>query len=296
VDIFTAGIVFWETLTHRRLFKPDDPASAISMIVSQPIQRPSLVSPDVPPALDKVVMKALDRNVAARFQSAREFADAIEESIPLASHRKVGGWVERLCGQALSQRALRVSEIERLTFDPDSSKDLEHVLGSRTPGVSPVEPGSAGRPQTLTQLSVSMHIEAPPSPEAPSPHRGWVRRAWPLLVGATVLALLLVAGLRLWPHRTDTRAAASPALPAVPPAPDPLPPPPVVPSAAPAADESASAPAPSEPSTAADARRGSAKPAAARPAKLRRPAAKKNCDPPYYLDFQGIRRVKPQCL
>jgi serine/threonine-protein kinase len=314
VDVFTAGIVLWEALTHRRLFKPDDPASAISMIISKPIERPSLINPDVPPSLDGVVMQALDRNVDKRFQTAREFADALEEAMPLASHRKVGGWVERLCGHQLSQRAHRVSEIERSTYDLDSAKDLQQVL---TPGAATL-PRPAGPPLTHTELSMSMHFEAPfaPTADPPAPRRSWVRKAWPLLVSAPAFALLVGWGIVHTSHRTDTVApggvkshAASPSRPTAQaltePATPPLPsvkveaegPPSPDHAALPAAGDAVST-SPSEPNGAAGvpAQQGTAKAASTKPAKSRRRVARKDCDPPYSLDSQGIRRVKQHCL
>lgn len=315
VDIFTAGIVLWEALTHRRLFKPEDPASAISMIISMPIERPSLINPDVSSSLDGVVMQALDRNVDKRFQTAREFADALEEAAPLASHRKVGAWVERLCGQQLSQRAHRVSEIERSTYDQDSAKDLQQVL---TPGAT-AKLRPSGPLRTHTGLSMSMHIELPPAstPDAPLPRRSWARKAWPLMVGAPALALLVGVGIVRWSHRMQGAApgeakprAASPSLPSAQDRTKPPPPPrvevmaapPATPgpeALAPAADtEQAFVPSPDEPSGAAGgpSRRGTAKAASAKLGKSRKRAARKNCDPPYYVDSQGIRRVKRDCL
>jgi serine/threonine-protein kinase len=111
-DLFAAGIVFWEALTGRRLFDAEDPADVLHMITVEEIPPPSAVTPAVNRAVDDIVMKALTRDVNARFQTARAFAIAIEEAVPLASAREVGEWVERVAGDTLLSRERAVAEIE----------------------------------------------------------------------------------------------------------------------------------------------------------------------------------------
>jgi serine/threonine protein kinase len=122
-DIFAAGIVFWEALTLERLFEADNPAHAVSKVLSSPIAPPSSKNPNVPPALDTVVLKALDRDVDRRFQTASEFAEAIEEAIHVPTARRVGEWVVYLGGEDLAKNSERLAAIE------SSSPDTQSVIG-----------------------------------------------------------------------------------------------------------------------------------------------------------------------
>ncbi|HET9990295.1 MAG TPA: serine/threonine-protein kinase, partial [Kofleriaceae bacterium] len=78
-DIFSLGCVMWEALTLKRLFRGGNDADTMKQVLGLAIQLPSKVNPDVPPELDPIVMRALDRDPAKRQATAKHMADAIEE-------------------------------------------------------------------------------------------------------------------------------------------------------------------------------------------------------------------------
>jgi len=112
-DIFAAGIVIWEALAHKRLFKAESEAGTLARVINDPI--PSLIktAPHVPTAIDAVVMKALDRRLEQRFQTCAEFADALERAAiqtgQLASARDMQAYVRQVIGTEMQtqQTALR---------------------------------------------------------------------------------------------------------------------------------------------------------------------------------------------
>jgi eukaryotic-like serine/threonine-protein kinase len=76
-DVFALGVVLWEVLTGRRLYRRDTELATMRAILDDPIPRPSEVA-DVPAELDAVVMRALRKRRDARFGSAHEMAQALE--------------------------------------------------------------------------------------------------------------------------------------------------------------------------------------------------------------------------
>jgi serine/threonine protein kinase len=76
-DVFALGVVLWEVLTGRRLYRRETELATMRAILDDPIPRPSEVA-DVPPELDAVVMRALRKRRDARFASAHEMALALE--------------------------------------------------------------------------------------------------------------------------------------------------------------------------------------------------------------------------
>ncbi|WP_437623426.1 protein kinase domain-containing protein [Sorangium sp. So ce1151] len=76
-DVFAIGIVLWELLAMRRLFDGDHVA-VMHQLLTRDIPRLSTVMPDIDPALDDIVAKALQRDPARRFDTAQEMGDALE--------------------------------------------------------------------------------------------------------------------------------------------------------------------------------------------------------------------------
>jgi len=73
-DIFSLGIVIHECLTGYRLFHETQKKA----VLSNEIHAPSAFNSSIPKALDAVIMKALEKKPDKRFQSALEFARALE--------------------------------------------------------------------------------------------------------------------------------------------------------------------------------------------------------------------------
>ncbi len=111
-DIYSAAVVLWEALTGERLFEGDNQGRVIRKILDEPVPLPSSVVPGLPKALDLAVMRGLERDVSKRWQTARDFAAALEQCSPAASATQLGEWVESVGGAALGHRAQRVIDIE----------------------------------------------------------------------------------------------------------------------------------------------------------------------------------------
>jgi serine/threonine-protein kinase len=74
-DIFSVGAVLYELLTHVKPFAADTLHRVLFRIVSDPPPEILDVVPDLPPALDKVIKKALAKDVGQRYASATEMAN-----------------------------------------------------------------------------------------------------------------------------------------------------------------------------------------------------------------------------
>jgi len=79
-DIYALGVVLYEMLTGRPPFTGDSPMAIAYKQVNATPEAPSSVDPDVPPELDAVVMRALSKNPANRYQTGQEFADDLERA------------------------------------------------------------------------------------------------------------------------------------------------------------------------------------------------------------------------
>lgn len=109
-DIYAASVVLWEGLTGAPLFDGEHEAAILNQVLRGRVAPPSEIVPAVPPALDEIVMKGLERNTRKRFESAQEMALALTRAGPLAPAREVAAWVTEQCGTEIS--ALR-DKLER---------------------------------------------------------------------------------------------------------------------------------------------------------------------------------------
>src|SRR3954469_25745988 len=77
-DLYSVGVVLYELLTGHVPFEGEAP---VSIALKHVNERPAPVGqlrPGIPPALDAVVLRALEKDPALRFQSAEEFIAALE--------------------------------------------------------------------------------------------------------------------------------------------------------------------------------------------------------------------------
>jgi Tol biopolymer transport system component len=77
-DIFAFGCVMYELVTGLRPFQRDNAADTLSAILKEDPPPLSAANVAVPPALDRVIQRCLEKNPAERFQSARDLAFALD--------------------------------------------------------------------------------------------------------------------------------------------------------------------------------------------------------------------------
>jgi eukaryotic-like serine/threonine-protein kinase len=80
-DLYSIGVMLYEALTGRVPFEGESAVAVAMKQVSQTPQRPSSINPRVSPALDAVVMRALEKDPGQRFQSADAFIAALDQAM-----------------------------------------------------------------------------------------------------------------------------------------------------------------------------------------------------------------------
>jgi eukaryotic-like serine/threonine-protein kinase len=80
-DLYSIGVILYEALTRRVPFEADSAVAIAMKQVAETPQRPSSINPQVSPALDAVVMRALEKEPGQRFQSADAFIAALDAAL-----------------------------------------------------------------------------------------------------------------------------------------------------------------------------------------------------------------------
>jgi len=192
-DIYAASVCLWEALTSKKLFKGDNEGSVLEQVLFGPIDPPSRWVPSVPPQLDALVMRGLERDKTKRFATAREFALALERALPPALASDVGDWVENVAGDVLNERAERIAEIESVT-DSVPAMGLTEVMSGLGEAASAVPAGPSsgmigGNSSGVSSQVSSISVAAGEHAMFQQPKR---RIPLWLGIGASVIALLVV--------------------------------------------------------------------------------------------------------
>jgi serine/threonine protein kinase len=165
-DLWSLGVIVYKSITGQLPFQSDTLVDLLVQIVFSPLPVPSLVAP-VPAGFDAWWARAVARDPAARFQSAREMADALAE---------VAGLPISAAPPPLGTGPPRAREPVCEASWPSSSPPTPPPSSVTTPSL----------PSTTKSFSLSLPQTPDPAAIGPAPSR---RRA---LVGA--VALLGLAG------------------------------------------------------------------------------------------------------
>ena len=195
-DVFAVGIVLHEFLTGRRLFKATNEYNGARMVLESVVPLPSSLNSEVPAEVDRIVMRALERDRDARYPTAGEIADDIEKV--LFEMRASPHEPRKLLVSLFPQGPSRTGEL-RLAVTPSpvllqSGSSLQSG-GSAVP--SPISGSASLSASNPTKpLADPIHdLEvADLAPSArPAARRRTGRRGWLMLGGVVGIAFAVVA-------------------------------------------------------------------------------------------------------
>ncbi|MFO0587584.1 MAG: protein kinase [Polyangiaceae bacterium] len=187
-DLFGMGVILWEVLAGRRLFRADSDGATLSRILVEPIPLLSDHAPDIPAGLADATMKSLARDPADRHPTAADMADAIEQAIRdegdpqiyAASPREVASYMREMFGADVAVRRDTVRAWIAKCGDADAASGPRSQAPRRGAQVSPSsahgrprdgEPSSESEPRSSSRDSsdpVSYGNEPPSSKTEPS--------------------------------------------------------------------------------------------------------------------------------
>jgi serine/threonine-protein kinase len=199
-DVFSAGVVIWEVLSAKRLFKADNDAATLTRLISDPIPALSDVAPQIGPNLSAVVAKSLERDPDRRYASCSQLAEALEEAGAtdgeVGTNRDLAQYVSSVMGQEIAQQrdAVRAwlarsepSHLHGRAAGPQSGTG-QWAIGTTSPvplgAGSEIQSGVTTNPGSATTLPTSVTVVTRSSPV-------------PLVIALGAVAALLIVILIL---------------------------------------------------------------------------------------------------
>jgi serine/threonine-protein kinase len=132
IDLFAVGVILWEMLVGERLFRAQSDRQTLEALLVGPILPPSIKRPAVSAEIDRIVLKALERDPERRYQTAAAMAEDLEQV--LSERRYQSQMLPRLLGNLFGEQA----------GDPASVTAIEELIRSGS-SIPPAPPSTQPR-------------------------------------------------------------------------------------------------------------------------------------------------------
>jgi eukaryotic-like serine/threonine-protein kinase len=201
-DVFQLGIVLHELITGQRLFRGESDMERMSAVIGQTIPRPSLRNPAVPPALDDIVLRALERDPDRRTPSADALRRELEEFLrsigePVSDY-DVAEWMQRVfAGRCEARVQLERSCVKEVLENTGERIEIgESAVHSVPMSEAPSPAAALSSSATPTMATVLRR----PARHAPVSPRRWRRAAIAAGAFAAAFAIAFAAARSLSAH------------------------------------------------------------------------------------------------
>jgi len=196
-DIFALGVVAWEMLAGQRLFLGPNEFASLQRVREGVVPSVRDFAPSLPFAIDAVLARALERNPHGRYQTAQQFASALESCARdhglVASQADVGACVRLAVGPELAWRRTLLREHGDASAVPARARDtITGVMATElASGAGPLAPGRD--PTALMSVLTVQHSESLEIPGvSPSRSRARARAAVIFLAAASLGSAVVV--------------------------------------------------------------------------------------------------------
>ena len=216
-DVFVMGIVLWELLTGERLIYRRNDVQTVNRLLNDKLPPPSSVRPDLTPELDAIVMKALAKDPALRYQTARQMREALEDYLLARSHvvrqEEIGPVISDLFEEERKVMRLRIRQCIA-TAPEDAGMDNLPALSANESSMSTpnarqnMTPLSKGTQAPLSGTLAAMSSGAENAQVEAAPPAQWKRV--PVLLAAATVAGALMAVAVYGATRSHTAQTAAP--------------------------------------------------------------------------------------
>ncbi|MBA3461971.1 MAG: protein kinase [Deltaproteobacteria bacterium] len=166
-DVFSCGIVLYELLTGERLFVGESDFSTLEKVRNVEILPPSTYNRKIPDELERIVLKALAKDVEERYQNAIDLHDELQAFVYTAgefySRKDLAGWMKKTFGKEIEEETAKLESYRQLkppvpevAVSRTSTGERKATAGITTP--PPIRRSTQGIP------AVGLGTKPPPPP------------------------------------------------------------------------------------------------------------------------------------
>jgi serine/threonine protein kinase/ligand-binding sensor domain-containing protein len=184
-DIYALGVVLYELVTGRVPYEAETPLAVLLQHVNAPLPLPRQIRPDLPEAVERVVLKAMAKKPEERFQSAQQMVDALAEAVAARPAEIVAPPRTEMVEPTVPVRSIREPQTPVVDTKPVEAKSPEPVAEGVAPEWQATTPPPVEETPPPVEAVAHRKIDRP---EAQAPKR----TPWPLIAGGAILLILLL--------------------------------------------------------------------------------------------------------
>jgi serine/threonine-protein kinase len=151
-DVFALGCVLYEATVGQRPYAGGDALATLYQLLEEPLTPPSARSPGYPPELEKIILRAMERDREARFATAEELGRALERFLlaekAMVSDARVAELVKKTLSDSIAQRSSAIAEAIREIEEEKTRPRLPSA-----PGTDAAAPADARSPKAAAPLA-----------------------------------------------------------------------------------------------------------------------------------------------
>lgn len=170
VDIYALGHLLYEMITGYRAFREAHVAQLVAAILHATPPKPRSIRPSISPALETLILKAMEKNPTARFQTVGEMRAELERVITSSSKSARPKPARKPRSSRGRIRALTVLPLRNLADDPEQEFFADGMTEAiitdlaKIHAVQVISPASAmrykGTSKSLAKIASELHVDA----------------------------------------------------------------------------------------------------------------------------------------
>ncbi|MBZ0278585.1 MAG: protein kinase, partial [Anaerolineae bacterium] len=141
-DIYSFGIVLYELLVGRVPFNADTPFAVVHDHIYSRLPMPSAANPEVPPEIERVLLKSLAKNPADRYATAKEMTDAFRAAVAASGIKALNPDRRQVAEESLAKIRPELDNSPTVIGDEPKAASAEPKAAPRSanPRIPPMPP------------------------------------------------------------------------------------------------------------------------------------------------------------